>query len=156
MNIEYKKDGIILKDGTSISLEYINEMCSSAKLKELNLVLLKIGWSGRGGSVSECRALPLDNVLRIKDILLDKEVDFGEIWGKHSEVCGTMCEKTFTIEKDTEKIKTFLKEFPSGVDYDYSFIETFIESAEEQLEYSEEQDDINTIQELLNELKSLL
>jgi hypothetical protein len=154
MNIEYKKDGIVLKDGTFISLEHINEMCNTVKLKKLNLVLLKMGWSGRGGKVFEQRALPLEKALRVKELLLDKEVYFGEIWGKHSEVCGTMCEKTFNIEKDSKKIKTFLKEFPSGIDYDHSFIETFMESEEERIEYEEEEN--GDVQALLDELKSLL
>lgn len=155
MKVEYKKDGIKI-DSTFLSLEDITSKCLDARLKENNLVILKLSWSGRGGSVSEQRALSLDNALAVKEILLDREVYFGEIWGKHSEVYGTMSEKTFSIEKDTEKVKIFLREFSSGIDYDYSFIETFIESGEDKLEYPSGEDDDEVTQELLDELKSLL
>lgn len=157
MKIDYKKDGIEI-DGTFLPLKDIISKCLDIKLKENNLVILKFSWLGRGGSVSERRALSLDNALAVKEILLDKEVYFGEIWGKHSEVCGTMCENTFSIEKDTKKVRVFLEEFPSGIDYDYSFIETFIESGQEKLEYHsiEEDEDEEVTQELLDKLQSLL
>ncbi len=155
MKIEYKKDGIVV-DNLFYSLIEITNKCNKIKLEDQELVLLELGWDGRGGSVFEQRALPLKNVLRIKDILLDKEVYFGEIWGKHSEVCGTICEKTIRIIKDKDKVLSFLKEFPSGIDYDYSFIDTFIEREEESLEYRDEDDDSDITQELLDELKSLL
>jgi hypothetical protein len=156
--MEYKEDGVEV-NGSFYSLEDIISKCLDARLKQKKIVILKLGWSRRGGSVSEQRALPLDNALAVKDILLGREVYFGEIWGKHSEVCGTMCEKTFSIEEDTEKVKTFLKEFPSGIDYDHSFIEAFVESAEEKIEYpsiEEEDEDEGVTQELLDKLQSLL
>lgn len=153
MEIEYKKDGIEIL-GTFVSLKHINKMCAEVSIKEQNLVLLKLSWDGRGGSVLEQRALPIKNALRVKEILLDKEVYFGEIWGKHSEVCGTMCEKTIKIEEDLEKVKGFLKEFPSGIDYDHSFIGAFIESEEEKIEYEEEEN--RDSRALLDELNSLL
>lgn len=156
MEIEYKKDGIEI-GGNFVSLKYINEMCAEVNIKEQNLVLLELSWNGRGGSVLEQRTLPLKNALRVKEIILDREVYFGEIWGKHSEVCGTMCEKTIKIEQDSEKVKGFLKEFPSGIDYDHSFINTFIEVEEERLEWEAQnanEDDIT--QEELDELQSLL
>ena len=149
MKIEYKKDGIIVGD-VFLLLSDIIEECNNIKLKEYKLVLLEMGWDGRGGSVFERRALPLKNALRVKEILLDKEVYFGEIWGKHSEVYGSMSEDTFEIIKDKKKIKDFIKEYPSGIDYDHSFIYTFIENNEE----DEMQDDVTL--EMLDELKSLL
>ena len=156
MKIEYKKDGIIIEDAFLLLSDIIEE-CNNIKLKEDKLVLLEMGWDGRGGSVSEKRALPLENVLRIKEILLDKEVYFGEIWGKHSEVYGSMSEDTFEIIKDKKKIKDFLKEYPSGVEYDHSFIYSFIEGAEEKLKYEQEDlDEDDITQEGIDELYSLL
>ena len=149
MKIEYKKDGIIVGDAFLLLSDIIEE-CNNIKLKEDKLVLLEMGWDGRGGSVFERRALPLKNALRVKEILLDKEVYFGEIWGKHSEVYGGMSEDTFEIIKDKKKIKDFIKEYPSGIDYDHSFIYTFIENNEE----DEMQDDVTL--EILDELRSLL
>lgn len=149
MKIDYKKDGIIVGN-VFLLLSDIIEECNNVKVKECDLVLLKMGWDGRGGSVLERRVLPLENALRIKEILLDKEVYFGEIWGKHSEVYGTMTEDTFEIIIDENRIKHFLKEFPSGVDFDHSFVYAFIEWSEEQ----EMQED--TTQEQIDELQSLL
>jgi len=149
LEITYKKDGIEL-DGAFLSLAIIIEKCNDIKLKEDKLVLLEMGWDGRGGSIFERRALPLENVLKIKEILLDKEVYFGEIWGKHSEVYGNMREDTFEIVKDKKKIKDFLREYPQGFDFDHSFIHTFIENNEE----NEMQEDIT--QELLDKIKKLI
>ena len=49
-----------------------------------------------------------------------------------------------------KKIKSFLEEYPSGHDYDHSFIYTFIESNED----DEMQDGVT--QEILDELKNLI
>jgi hypothetical protein len=149
MKIEYKKDGIKVGDAFLLLSDIVEE-CNNIKLKEDNLVLLQMSWKGRGGSVDERRILPLNNALRIKEILLDKEVYFGEIRGKHSEVCGDMTEDTFEIIIDENRIKHFLKEYPQGIDYDHSFIYAFIEWNEEQ----EMQEDVS--QEQLDELQSLL
>ena len=153
MSIKYKKDGIEI-NGEFFSLVTITEKCNEIKLKEDKLVILQMSWDSRGGSVFEQRALPLENALRVKDILLGETVDFGEIWGKHSEVYGTMEEKDFKIIEDKKKVKEFLRQHPNGIDYDHSFIERFIERAEENLEYNEEDHDVD--QETIDELNSLL
>lgn len=153
MKITYKKDGIEL-DGNFLSLVEITEKCNEIKLKENKLVLLKLHWGGRHGDVLEQIVLPSDNALQLKDYLLGKEIYFGEIWGKHSEVYGEMEEKDFEIVKDKKKIKEFLAEYPSGHDYDHSFIYTFIERAEENLEYGGDED--SPTQEELDWLQSLL
>jgi hypothetical protein len=149
MKITYKKDGIEV-GGTFLLLSDIIEECNNVKIKENNLVLLEIGWDGRGGSVFEQIALPKERALRVKDILLNQEVYFGEIWGKHSEVYGEVSEEDFKIVADKKKIKKFLEEYPSGHEYDHSFIYTFVENNEEQ----EMQDGVT--QEILEELKTLI
>ena len=153
MKVKYKQDGIELSDGTFLNLKEITEKCNNLKIKESNLVILQLQWDGRGGSVTEQIALPKESALQVKDLLLGEEVYFGEIWGKHSEVYGTMDEDTFEIIEDSKKVKQFLKEFPSGWDYDHSFIEAFIERSEEALEYDEETDvtkeDIELLQSLI-------
>jgi len=93
----------------------------------------------------------------MKDILLNQEVYFGEIWGKHSEVYGDMSEDTFEIIEDSEKIEKFLNTYPNRHDYNHSFIYTIIDSAEEKLEWEQcdldendlTQDDIDEIYELI-------
>jgi hypothetical protein len=149
MKIEYKKDGIIVGDELLLLSDIIEE-CNNIKIKENKLVLLEIGWDGRGGSVFEQIALPKESALRVKDILLNQEVYFGEIWGKHSEVYGEVSEGDFKIVVDKKKIKKFLEEYPSGHDYDHSFIYTFIERFEEQ----EMQDEIT--QDIIDELQNLI
>jgi hypothetical protein len=154
MNIQYKKDGIELHDKTFISLEYINKMCNETRIKEDNLVLLKLEWNGRGGNVCETIALPYEKALRVKEILLYKDVDFGEIWGKHSQVSGEMCDKTFSISLDKSEVKSFLQEYSSGHEYNHSFIWTFIWKQEEALDEDEESAQITV--ELLDELQELI
>lgn len=92
MKIEYKKDGIQI-DTTFISLDDINKKCN--EVKEHDLVILTMEWDGRGGNAYEKRVLPIENALELQDLLLGREVYFGEIWGKHSEVYGEMCKDTF-------------------------------------------------------------
>jgi hypothetical protein len=149
MKIEYKKDGIITGDVFLLLSDIIKE-CNNIKIKEDKLVLLEIGWDGRGGSVFEQIALPKKNALRVKDILLNKEAYFGEIWGKHSEVYGEIIDRNFKIVADKKKIKSFLEEYPSGHEYDHSFIYTFVENNEE----NEMQEGVT--QEMLDELKTLI
>jgi hypothetical protein len=154
MNIKYRKDGIELHDKTFISLEYINKMCNEIKIKDDNLVLLKMEWNGRGGDVCETIALPYEKALRVKEILLYKDVDFGEIWGKHSQVSGEMCDKIFSINLNKSKVKSFLYECPSGHEYNHSFIWTFIWKEEERLEEDEESAQIT--REMLDELQEII
>lgn len=155
--MNYKKDGIELEDGTFLPLSEMIEKCNAIKLIEDKLVLLEMGWEGRSGSIFEQIVLPSENVLRLKELLLDKEIYFGEIWGKHSEVYGTINENTFKIITDEDKIKSFLSSFPSGHDYDHSFIYTFIEKCEIQLEeYDESERDDYVSQDFIDEIYSLL
>jgi hypothetical protein len=154
MNIKFRKDGIELHDKTFISLEYINKMRNEIKIKDDNLVLLKMEWNGRGGNVCETIALPYERALRVKEILLYKDVDFGEIWGKHLRVSGEMCDKTFSITLDKSKVQSFLQKHPSGHKYNRSFIWAFIWKEDERLDEDEEGAQIT--RELLDELQTLI
>lgn len=133
MKIKYTKLGVEF-DGKLITLEEINEKCNSAKILEDNLALLTIQWDERGGSVTEQIVKPLDKINRLKDLLLNKEVSFGEIWGKHSEVYGNISEKDMEITTDKKEIKNFLIENPNGRDYDHSFIDNYIDETEDQMD----------------------
>lgn len=147
--IKYTKDGIEVA-GDFISLKEIIENCNSIKIKSENLVLLTMGWSGRSGDICERIALPLDKANRVKEILLNKEVYFGEIWGKHSEVYGTMDEDTFEINKNKKEVQNFINIYPSKHEYDHSFIYHFIEDNE----YNEMQDGVT--KEIINELQEII
>lgn len=155
MKVVYKKDGIEI-DGEFLSLQTITEKCNEIKLKEDKLVILEMCWQGRGGDVTERRALPLQNALELKGLLLGREVYFGEIWGKHSEVYGEITEDTFEIIKDKKKVKEFLKIHPDGVDYNHSFIYRFTERIEEYLEEDPDSLEEDENQELVDEIYSLI
>lgn len=145
MKIIYKKDGILI-NGEFLSIDKIIEKCNDVAIKEKNLVLFSMCWEGRGGDVTEIRALPLENALKLKEILLGRVVYFGEIWGKHSEVYGEITEDTFEIEIDKKKVKKFMGKYPSGVDYNHSFITTFANHIMEMLD-----DDPESLEEDENE-----
>jgi len=150
-NVEYKKNGILLSDGTFLTLEHITNMCNTIKAKEDNLVILQMSWNGRGGEVFEQICLPKKKAVRIQEILQGQEVYFGEIWGKHSEVYGEMEESDFKIKKDKELVKAFLEKYPSAHEYDHSFIFTFIDRFEDDPESCE-----NVTEEMIKELRSIL
>jgi len=155
MKIEYKKDGIQIGK-EFFSLENITKKCNEVKVNEQELVILTMGWEGRGGNAYEQRVLPLKNALELQSILLDREVYFGEIWGKHSEVYGDMCKDTFEIERNENEVKKFLKSHPSGVDYNHSFIDTYTNRIMEYLDEDPDslQEDEN--EELVDKIYSLL
>jgi hypothetical protein len=61
--------------------------------------------------------------------MLGKTIYFGEIDGKHSEVYNTLDESDIKIIEDPKLILHFLSGFPSGHEYNYSFINTFSDRA---------------------------
>jgi len=86
-------------------------------------------WSGGRGfdGIYEKIILPLEDAQNLKNILKDKEIYFGEINGKHSDICGTLEDKEITIIEDKEKVKNFLINQPTGWDYNHSFINQFFD-----------------------------
>lgn len=138
--IEYLENGINV-NGEFTSLKQITEKCNEVKLNSRDLVILKIHWSSRGGDVCEQRVYDRVVAEEVKELLVDKFVDFGEIWGKHSEVFGDIEYKDMSFIEDKKEIKQFLLENPNGSYYDHSFIESVFERYEEALEYEEELDE---------------
>lgn len=68
--IEFKKDGIVI-DSEFISLSEIIQKCNSSKIKEENLVLLKMQWKGWRGfeeGILERILLPIEKIEVIKKI----------------------------------------------------------------------------------------
>jgi len=133
MEIVYKTDGIEL-DGLYLSLEEIKEKCNNAKIEEDDLVILEISkWLDSRGfdGVTESKVYPRKTAYQIKELLLDREIYFGEIAGKHSEVYGTMEDDDFEIIEDKNQVKELLKSH-NGWDYNHSFLETFFETLEEE------------------------
>jgi hypothetical protein len=130
MEIEYKKDGIII-GGNFIKLSDIVDSCNFAKIKENNLVLLQMEWPSRRGfdGIEENIVLPAEKIEIIKKYIVGRDIFFGEIAGKHSDIYGTIEEDEFAVIFDPESIALFLKENPSGRSYNYSFLDTFCDYA---------------------------
>lgn len=126
MIIKYLEDGVEI-GGTQIMLDVIIRECNAAKIKNQDLVLIKIGWSGRGGESYEHRTYPKDIAKKIKKLMMGKEVYLGEVWGKHSGVFGEIEERDFEIITDKKEVTSFLKENPSGIDCSESFIDSLID-----------------------------
>lgn len=125
--MKYLENGIEV-EGVFYKLEDVIKNCNDLKIKKEDTIILKIEWSGRGGEVYEHLSLPKKTATKVKKLLLGKEVYFGEIWGKHSEVYGGIEEGDFKVITDKEKVQEFLTSYPNGSDYNHSFINTLIDN----------------------------
>ncbi len=123
--VTYKKDGIELEDGTFLLLSTIIENCNSVKTEESDLVIINFYWSRRQSDIFESRVYPRKDAERIMEMMLNKQIYFGEIEGKHSEVCGTLDEDEVTITDDKAKVTEFISMNPVGWDFNHSFIDVF-------------------------------
>lgn len=131
MEITYKKDGILI-DENFISLSEITEKCNLEKVKEEKLLLLKMEWEGWRGfdeGILEKIVLPLEKIEIIKKHILGKTIYFGEIAGKHSDVCNSLDENDIEVIDDPKVIQQFLSSDPSGHEYSHSFLYTFSDYA---------------------------
>ena len=127
MEIIYKKDGIIVGENF-ISLVEITEKCNIEKLKEEKLILLKMEWKGWRGfeeGILVKIVLPIEKIEIIKKFMLGKEINFGEIAGKHSEIYNSFDENDIELIYDQKEICDFLLNNPSGHEYNHSFLYTF-------------------------------
>lgn len=130
MKTIYKKDGIQIGD-EFLSLTDIIKNCNEVKVKDENLVLFKMEWGSRRGfdGILEEIVLPKKNVEIIKKHIIGKEIYFGEIAGKHSEIYGKLEESETKVIEDPEKIEDFLRKNPSGHSYNHSFLYTYSDYA---------------------------
>lgn len=150
--MKYFEYGIQVDD-KFYSLAEITEKCNQIRIEKQEIVLLKIEWDGRGGEIYDHATYPKKIAERIKKLMLDKEISFGEIWGKHSDVYGTITEDSFKIITDKREVELFLSTHPSGSDYNHNFKHRLIEDYEDNggREYyleEEGEDYCNDIEEL--------
>jgi len=124
--IQYKAK-CILVNGEEIKLSDIIDRCNSASVTDENKVLVHMSWpsSRNFDGIDESIVMPKQNALRMKEIISGKTIYFGEINGKHSDIYGELEPEEINIIEDQEQVVNFLKDNPSGHDYDYSFIHTF-------------------------------
>lgn len=126
--IKYLSNGIEV-NGEFISKETLVKEIESVKVKERDLVVVRISWSGGRGfdGCYENIVLPRELANEYVDNFAGRGAYFGEIAGKHSEICGT-------VEKDeiiiTEDAVEFLEQCPSGRYYDHSFSSAFYNELE--------------------------
>lgn len=145
--ITYQKDGIVV-NGQLIELSVITDNCNIAKIKEDKIVILKMEWPSSRGfeGIVELIACSTEQAEVIKKHIVGKHIDFGEIAGKHSEVCGTLEASEVETITDISEIQDFLKQYPNGHEYDHSFIETYFNYAccmvEEESFYEMTEEDI--------------
>lgn len=129
-NIVFKKDGIELRGSCNsefIRLVDIIDECNKARIKEDKLGLMEIEWkyARNFDGAFEQFVGPIEDLKRIKEIIVGKEIYFGEIAGKHSEIYGNLEENEINIIEEPEEINNFLKEYPTGHEYNHSFLCTF-------------------------------
>lgn len=153
MNFKYTPTGIIV-NGQYTSLQTIINNCLHQKIEQLNLVILQIQWKfdyrSRFDGCLEKIAVPLTNALKLKEMLVGKSIDFGEINGKHSQIYGNIEDDEITILDDKQIVLNFLLSYPNGHDFNHSFIHTYINNLDL------DSDEYQTIENLMNyELKSV-
>ena len=134
--MEYKSNGIMV-NGKFTSLTEITEKVNKARIAEDKLGLMTLSWpmTRSFDGATEQFVAPIKNLYRIKEIIGGKFIYFGEIAGKHSEVCGDLKLDEITINEDVMVVNKFLVTHPNGRDYDHSFLDTFHNSS-----YDEEYD----------------
>ena len=136
--IKYLSNGIEV-NGEFISKETLVKEIESIKVKEKDLVVVRISWSGNRNfdGCYENIVLPRELANEYVDNFTGREAYFGEIAGKHSEIYGTVDEDEISITEDAVE---FLEQCPSGVYYDHSFSSAFYNSLEGQ-DYDDEEID---------------
>jgi hypothetical protein len=133
--ITYKRDGIEV-NGEFYPLKNIITECNAVRRSEDDLVILQFYWERRRSSdIYESRIYPKHIAERIMEMMLDKQVYFGEIEGKQSEVFGVIEDHEIEIITKKEDINKFLLDNPTGVIFNHSFIDSFYDTC---YDYGEE------------------
>lgn len=125
--IKYAEQGITV-NCEFIPLQDIVNNCNFVKIKNNNLALLVIEWEGWRGfeeGIKEEIVLPIENINIIKKHIVGKEINFGEIAGKHSEIVNFIDDNDIIIIEDHIIIQKFLLDNPDGRKYRHSFLEVF-------------------------------
>jgi hypothetical protein len=105
--------------------------------EDLKMILLSCNSTGKeeDHQIYESRIYPKHIAERITEMMLDKQVYFGEIEGKHSEVFGVIEDHEIEIITKKEDINKFLLDNPTGVIFNHSFIDSFYDTC---YDYGEE------------------
>ena len=149
--IKYLSNGIEV-NGEFISKETLVKEIESIKVKERDLVVVRISWSGNRNfdGCYENIVLPRELANEYVDNFTGREAYFGEIAGKHSEIYGTVDEDEISITEDAVE---FLEQCPSGVYYDHSFSSAFYNSLEGQDYDDDEKEEIDKLFDILQRVE---
>jgi len=149
MQVTYQKGGLLIGE-TFISLEDITENCLKAKIESEDYMLVTMTWfSSRGfDGIEESIVIRPEDWRLLANAMHGKTINFGEIAGKHSDVYGTLDADEITITDGTNVICDFLKKYPTGRHYNYSFLDIFMEQIKYDDDYSRE--DIVKIEYIIN------
>ena len=149
--IKYLSNGIEV-NGEFISKETLVKEIESIKVKERDLVVVRISWSGNRNfdGCYENIVLPRELANEYVDNFTGREAYFGEIAGKHSEIYGTVDEDEISITEDAVE---FLEQCPSGVCYDHSFSSAFYNSLEGQDYDDDEKEEIDKLFDILQRVE---
>lgn len=120
MNYSYTTTGIQIGD-THVSLEEITTNIRKRQEQEEDLVVFTISWGGGrswDGATEEI-VVTRENSVKLKEMILGVPINFGEIAGKHSEIYGDIEEDDIAVSNTAAE---FLSDYPSGHNYDHSFL----------------------------------
>ena len=150
--IKYLSNGIEV-NGEFISKETLVKEIESVKVKERDLVVVRISWSENRNfdGCYENIVLPRELAKEYVDNFTGRQAYFGEIAGKHSEIYGEVEEDEISVTEDTVE---FLAKYPSGVNYDHSFRDAFYSEMEGRSYDEEEQEEIDKLFEILERVQN--
>ena len=150
--IKYLSNGIEV-NGEFISKETLVKEIESVKVKERDLVVVRISWGGTRNfdGCYENVVLPRELAKEYVDNFTGRQAYFGEIAGKHSEIYGEVEEDEISITEDAVE---FLANYPSGVDYDHSFRDAFYSEMEGRDYDEEKQEEIDKLFEILERVEN--
>lgn len=150
--IKYLSNGIEV-NGEFISKETLVKEIESVKVKERDLVVVRISWGGTRSfdGCYENIVLPRELAKEYVDNFTGRQAYFGEIAGKHSEIYGEVKEDEISVTEDAVE---FLANYPSGADCDYSFREAFFSEMDVRNYGEEQQEEIDKLFEILERVQN--
>ena len=137
-SVKYTPNGMEIKmvtgNNVTFLLNDIQRECIRAKINEESLALLQIKWDSERGWDGACERWvgPKNDIDRIIRFIIGREIRFGEIAGKHSDICSVIEKCDITVIDDKDKLVAHLLHHPTGHDYDHSFLNVFYEQGSDE------------------------
>jgi hypothetical protein len=121
---------MILLEAREYSVEELENIIAINKITSVADVLVSIKWVGNRNSPTIEESFIVDNTFwtKFQPKIINKDINFGEIFGKHSEIYGQIEDSDITVIKDPESILTFIKNNHSRHVYNHSFLSVIIDA----------------------------